>query len=141
MSSEVALGLAYLKSTLSGDSTLMNELAPGGIRRGMAQPQAAAPYITMKHVSGVDAPVFGGGRAYSDILYEVRVYGPASGTQALVSAASRIDTLISTAIPVSVTGGTIKACFRFQSLQDDEDPDGEQWSCFGGVYKLFITVP
>jgi hypothetical protein len=139
--SEVALGLAYLKSTLAGDSTLMNELAPGGIRRAMAQPQAAAPYITMKHLDGVDAPVFGGGRAYSDITYQIKVWGPASGTQALVNAASRIDTLISTATPVAVTGGTIKACFRSQTVQDDEDPDGEQWSCFGGIYRMFITVP
>lgn len=138
--SEVAMGLAYLKSALSGDSTL-NGYAPGGIRRGMAQPQAASPYITMKHQSGVDAPVFGGGRAYSDILYEIRVWGPASGTQALVNAASRVETLISTATPVAVTGGTIKACFRSQTIQDEEDPDGEQWSCFGGVYRMFITVP
>ncbi|HEX2615457.1 MAG TPA: hypothetical protein VHL10_08175 [Nitrososphaera sp.] len=138
--SEVALGLAYLKSALANDATLSG-YAPGGIRRAMAQPQAPAPYITIKHQdNGMDAPVFGGGRAYSDVYFEVKVWGPASGTAALINAADRIDTLISTAIPVAVSGGTIKACFRSQPLQSDEDPDGEQWSYFGGIYHMFITT-
>jgi len=137
--SEVALGLAYLKSTLSADATLSG-YAPGGVRRAMAQPQAPAPYITIKHQdNGADAPVFGGSRAYSDLYYEVKVWGSASGTETLINASDRIDTLISTATPVAVSGGTIKACFRSQPLQSDEEPDGEQWSFFGGVYRMFIT--
>lgn len=140
MSDEVDLGFTYLKSTLAGDSTLMG-YAPGGVRRSMAPPQAATPFIIIAYQDGTDAPVFGGGRAYSDVTYRVKVYGPASNTAALVNAASRISTLITTATPVSVTGGTIKACFRSQPLQEDEDPDGEQWSCFGGLYRMFITSP
>lgn len=140
MADEVALGFAYLTSTLAGDATLTG-LAPGGIRRSMAPPTATTPFVIMRYQSGTDAPVFGGGRSYSDLFYEIKVYGPASGTAALVDAAARISTLISTAVPVAVTGGTIKACFRSQALQSDEEPDGSQWSCFGGIYRMFVTVP
>jgi Protein of unknown function (DUF3168) len=140
MSDEVSLGLEYLKTTLAVDATLSG-YAPGGIRRGIAPPSAVAPYITIAYHDGTDAPVFGGGRAYSDVTYQVKVYGPASNTAALVDAASRISDLITTATPVSVTGGTIKSCFRSQPLQQDEEPDGEQWSCFGGLYRMFITSP
>jgi hypothetical protein len=138
--SEVALGLAYLTSTLSGDSTLTG-YAPGGVHRKVAPPSAVTPFMTIRYLpGGRDAPVFGGGRAYSDLLYEVKVCGPASNTATLVSAAKQIDEIITTANPVSVTGGTIKACFRDQPIQDDEEPDGAQWSCFGGVYRMFITA-
>jgi hypothetical protein len=136
---EIGLGFAYLYSTLAGDSTLSG-YAPGGVYRALAPPVTSAPYVMLIYMAGTTTTNFAAVRGYVSLLYQVKAVGPANGTQALVNAATRLDTLITTATQVSVTGGTIKSCVQTQPLEVDELVAGEQWSNLGGLYRLMITA-
>jgi hypothetical protein len=139
MAEEVDIAFAWLTSTLAGDVTLAG-YAPGGVSRTFAQPKTATPYIVMSYQSGTDYPVFGGVNAYSDLYFEVMAVGPANNTQALTNAAARIKELLTVAQPVSVTGGSIRSCYRSQPLESDPLVDGEQWTSIGGTYRLMVTA-
>lgn len=133
---EVYLSFQWLYATLSGDATLQG-YAPGGVWRAEAPPSTATPYVIIAHQpsSGGDKIVFGGARAYSDMLFQVFAAGPAKSTQAIANAAARIDSLITTT-QIAVTGGTIMASFRAQPVEEDPLIDGELWSNLGGVYQI-----
>ena len=139
-SHEVALGFAWMLSVLSADSAY-SAATPGGTWRALipaeaTPPLSAPPYGVLIHQSGMDTVVFGGARAYANMLFQAKVVGPASGSAALESAAARMDTLLTISGQVAVTGGTILACYRFQPLQLDELVDGEEWMNIGGLYRL-----
>ena len=141
---EIGMAFSWLIATLSGDTTLAgsNGYAPGGVWRAEAPPSTTTPFVIVAHQppSNGDAVVFGGGRAYSDLLFQVNVTGPAKVMQAVVNAASRIDTLITTAAPIVVAGnapGTVIASFRQQPIEEDVLIDGELWTNMGGVYRVF----
>lgn len=133
---EVALGFEWMASVLSTDSTLTS-LAPGGVWRSLAHPLSTFPYVVMVHQSGADTVTFGGRRAYSDLLFQAKVEGPSSSTAALLLAAARVDSLLTQISQTTVSGGTILACFRFQTLDIEELIAGEMWSAIGGIYRLF----
>ncbi len=133
---ETALALEYLVSTLSGDSTLMG-YCPGGVNRGYAPPSTATPYIIIAFQAGTDAPVFGTDtEGFANMVFQVKAVGPAKGTATLLNAAARIQDLLPTK-QISVTGGTIKGCYRWMPLLQDELEDGEQWLNAGGLYRIF----
>jgi hypothetical protein len=136
---EVMLGFAYLYGTLSIDATLLS-LAPGGVYRALAPPVTATPYVIISYQAGTDIVNFRGVRGLASMLYQAKVVGPSNNTANLATAAARIDTVITTADQVSVTGGIIKACFRAQPLQVDELVTGEQWSNIGGLYRIMVTA-
>lgn len=144
MSHEIALGLQFLYSTLSGDSTLM-ALVPGGVRRAFAPAGTASPWIIIAHQSGADVITANGVRLMDDLLYQAKVVGPASVMDTLVAAAARLDVLLggTPAGPVrnqpivsnAVTIGWLLACWRESPLLIDELVEGIQWSHIGGLYR------
>jgi hypothetical protein len=141
MASEVAVALAWLYSTLNGDSTLTG-YAPGGVWRAEAPPTTVTPFVTIIYEpsNSHDEPVFGGGRAYSDLYFDVVACGPAKMTATLASAASQIDTLLKVSAQTAITGGTISACFRSVPLEADPLINGETWTNMGGTYRIMIKA-
>lgn len=139
MSSEVMLGFLYLESTLAGDGTLAG-YAPGGVHRALAPIATAPPFTIMGYMAGTTTTNFGAIRGYVSALYQVKAVGPATAMAALVAAAGRIDTLITTSVPVNVTGGIIKSCVQTQPIEMDETVNGEQWTNVGGLYRIMITA-
>jgi hypothetical protein len=135
---ETVLAWEFLYSTLSGDSTLMNEITSGEVYRALAPVGAVPPYIVFIFQSGADDVLFQGVRGFTDMLFQVKAVGPAKNTQPLADASARLDTLLTKVTDVAVTGGTIKACFRSQPFQLDELVNGEMWTNLGGLYRLIV---
>lgn len=138
MTSEAMLAYGWIYSTLNADPTIQS-LATGGIWRGEAPDNTAMPYIIVLHNTGQsrDGTVFGGGRAFTDMTFQVFGVGPAKLTNTVSSIASRIDTLITTAQPVNVANGTIIASFRAMPLEADPLINGEVQTNIGGEYRIF----
>lgn len=141
MASEVAVALQWLYSTLNGDTTLAG-YAPGGVWRGEAPPATVTPFVTMIYQpsSSHDEVVFGGGRAFSDLHFDVLAVGPAKVTAALANAASRIDTLLTVGAQTNITGGVLLACFRSSPMEGDPLIDGEVQTNMGGTYRLMLKA-
>lgn len=133
MSTEVALSLQWLESTLSGDATLQG-YAPGGVFQTFALPGTATPHVVVTYQDGNDYPVFGGSIAYSDMRFRVTARGPLSAKTAIQNAAARIKTILTVTSPTSVTGGTITASFPAQPVSEDEWVDSEKWNQTGNVF-------
>lgn len=141
MGSEVAVALSWLYSTLAQDTTLSG-YAPGGVWRAEAPDGTTPPYtiITYQPQQSRDEVVFGGGRAYSDLFFEVCTAGPANVTQTIANAATRIDTLLTVAQQTAITGGTLLASFRSAPVEGDPLINGEVWTNMGGVYRIMIKA-
>jgi hypothetical protein len=144
MGSEVGVALAWLYSTLKGDSTLTG-YAPGGVWRGEAQPSTTPPFVVLIYLpsNSHDEVVFGGARAYSDLFFDVLACGPADAQRVapvIVNAAARIDTLLTVSTQTAITGGTILACFRSVPLEADPLINGETWTNMGGTYRIMIKA-
>jgi len=135
-SEEMATALAWLKSTLAGDAKLMS-YAPGGMSRTFAQPGVIPPYVVVQHQpGGSDYVVFGGSRAYSDIIFRVVAVGPTKNMQDIVNASARIDVLLTKSEPTTVTDGTIISSYRQEPVSEDVLVDGEVWNSMGGMYLV-----
>jgi hypothetical protein len=142
---EIMLGYAYLESTLGGDGTLAT-LAPGGINRAMAQPNTVAPYIIIAFHSGTDSVTMNAYRVLTNLVFQVKVVGPANNTAQLTAASARIDVLLGSppgippgALPIiigGVTEGYLYSCFRESPLEVDELVVGELWTNIGGLYRM-----
>jgi hypothetical protein len=138
-STETAITLAWIESTLTNDQTLQG-YAPGGILQTFPLPGTTTPYMIVRFLSGKDYPVFGGGRAYSDMRFRVIVVGPIANQQTLASAAARVETLLTVTSATSVTGGTIIGSFRDQPASNDEWVDSGKWSVVGGEYCIMAKA-
>lgn len=134
---EVALALSWLVSTLSADSTLQG-YAPGGVWRAEAPPGTAVPYVIVQYQpqQSKDEPVFGGGRAFSDLYFQVIATGPAANGVTIANAAARIDALLPVSQPTAVTGGTVIASYRTQPIEADTIIDGETWTDMGNIQRI-----
>lgn len=133
---ETAIALEWLMSTLTGDNAL-TPLATGGVHRAMASPGTVPPYVIVAFQAGVDVLSANAFRLMDNLLYQVKVVGPASMTATLLSAAAEIDALLKLASGTA-TGGLILSCYRESPLQLDELVNGELWSNVGGLYRLLI---
>lgn len=138
MTSEAMLAYGWIYSTLAADATIKS-LATGGIWRGEAPDNTAMPYIIILHNTGQsrDGAVFGGGRAFTDMRFQVFGVGPAKLTDSVSSIASRIDDLLKVDDPVNVSNGTIIASFRTMPLEADPNINGEVQTNIGGEYRIF----
>lgn len=136
-SSEVALALGWIVSTLSADTPLQG-YAPGGTWRAEAPPGTAVPYtvVMFQTQQSKDALVFGGARAYSDLCFHVFAVGPASNGQTIANAATRIDQLLTVSQPTAITGGTIIASYRTTPIESDVILDGAVFTNIGGEYRV-----
>ena len=131
------MGFQWLMSTLKGDTTLMS-LAPGGVYRAMAPQTATPPFMVLSYQGGSDVTTFNGYRIMDDLVFQVKVVGPASLTPTLVQAASRIDTLIGGPTRGTLSTGYILTCYRQSPFELDELVNAVLWSSFGGLYRLEI---
>ncbi len=87
MANEAVLGLMWLNTILSNDSTLTTG-APGGIRRAMAPPDTATPFVIISVQSPIDITSMNKFRLMTEILYQVKAVGPASATIAIAAASA-----------------------------------------------------
>ena len=142
---EIMLGYAYLETTLGGDSTL-ESMAPGGVNRAFAQPGTAVPYIITAFHTGIDTVTMNAFRVLSNLVFQIKVVGPANNTSQLAAAAARIDALLGSppGIPPGaigivvggVTAGYLYSCYRDSPLVTDELVTGQLWSNIGGLYRM-----
>lgn len=138
---ELDIAYQWMQSTLAGDTTLQG-YAPGGVWRAEAPDGSAPPYVTITYQpqQSKDEVVFGGGRAYSELYFEVYAAGPAANLPGIANAASRIDTLLTIAQQTSITGGTLMKSIRTQPLGTDPLIDGERWNATGGLYCVMLKA-
>ena len=140
---EIALGFAWLTSTLTANATLMSQ-AVGGVWRAYAPPGTVPPWIILAHQSGTDVIQMNAFRLMSRQLFQVKVVGPASGMATLAQAAEQFDTLIGSppAFGSVVIGGNmvgyVLSSYRQSPLEVDELVNGELWTNLGGLYELQI---
>ena len=137
---EVSMGLQFLSSRLSADSTLAG-LAPGGVKRFAAPAGTATPFIIIGYQTGKDVTTLNGVRVMDDILYLAKVVGEASKTQAVVDASSQLDVVLGGTQGlrnIAVTGGWLLACYRQVPVQFDEPVAQSSiiWSHSGGLYRI-----
>lgn len=135
---EVDLGFVYLLDRMQADSTLMGYVT--GIYRQFAPTTAVAPYLLLIFQAGTTVTTFGGVRSHASLLYQVKAVGPARLLSTLVSAAARLDSVVSTAQSVNVTGGSILKCMQEQPFHLDELVAKEQWTNKGGLYRLYVKA-
>ncbi len=142
MSSEVAMGLQFLYSTLSADGILAT-LAPGGVHRFVAPQGTVTPFVIISYQSGKDSTTLNGVRLMDDFSYLAKAVGPTSSTQAIVDASSQLDVALGGREGlrnIMVTGGAILACYRTTPVMYDQPVKGTSdiWSHLGGLYRLEI---
>ena len=140
---EVALGYQFLYGVLSADTTLSG-YAPGGVFRALAPPDTATPFVVMTYQAGSDSVTMNGFRMLDDLVFQVKVVGPATSMANIASAAERLDQLLggTSAGPTSgVIGsnlGQCLACYRQSPFSMDELQNAELWTNLGGLYRLII---
>jgi hypothetical protein len=140
---EVALGFQFLYGVLANDTTLTS-YAPGGVYRAMAPPTTATPFVVMAYQAGSDSTTMNGFRMLDDLLFQVKVVGPATSMTTIANAAKRLDQLLggtNTGPASGVIGanlGQCLACYRQSPLAYDELQNAELWTNFGGLYRLII---
>jgi hypothetical protein len=139
---EVVLGYQFLYATLAGDAQLQL-VAPGGVHRAMAPPEALTPFVILSYQAGSDTDTMNGVRLLVEVAYQVKAVGPVDLTDALAAAAAEIDTALGGVEGlrnIAATGGYIHSCMRDSPLAVDELVNGEQWTNFGGLYRLQIQT-
>lgn len=144
---EVLLGMAWLETTLGGDSQLAG-YAPGGVYRALAEPTTLTPYVVFNFQSGTDSVTMNGFRVLTRALFQVKAVGPANNTAGLASAAARIDALLGSppsfppgGVPIvinAVNQGWLYSIYRESPLMQDELVTGELFSNVGGMYRMEV---
>ncbi len=143
MAHEIAAGYEFLTATLSGDSTLMSLVT--GIYRGAAPIDAMPPFVVMNFQAGQDVRSGNEVRLLSKPLFLVKVVGPSTMMDTIVSAAARADALLQPQqgghSSGTATGAFIDACYRENPFAQEDPPvNGVQWSNLGGLYRLEVQL-
>jgi hypothetical protein len=141
---EAFIGLGFLVSRLSGDSTLTG-LAPGGVWDTMAPIGTQPIYILVAYQAGSDTTTMNGVRLISLPLYQVKAVGPASTAVSVAAAAAQMDVVLGGKDGlknITATGGFIAACYREQPLiyNDPKLVNGQMWTMIGGLHRLEIEA-
>jgi hypothetical protein len=134
--SAIAAGFQWLKSVLTGDSTLTG-LLTGGIYQTAAPIGTTQPFGLFAAQSLQDMNSATALRIYSPNLYLVKAVGPATGNANLIAAEDRIYTLLNRTNAV-VSQGTILASYREQPFYYTELINGFLWEHIGGLYRIQI---
>jgi hypothetical protein len=135
---EIMLGFQWLQYVLTADATLMGYVS-GNVFRALAPATTPPPYIIYGYQSGSDALTLSAVRIYSNLLYQVKVCGPASMDVTLAAAATEIDNLLKRPVGIPITSdglGAILAAYREAPIIVDSEVNGEVWSNVGGLYRL-----
>jgi hypothetical protein len=122
MADELSLYEAWVYTTLSSDTTLVAMLGTQpatiggeGIFSGYAPKAAVFPAILIRYISQIgsgDLYVNGARRVWTRARYQIVAVDERTDYEGLVSAADRIDTLLSIQQAVPVTGGNIMQSIR-----------------------------
>ena len=141
---EAFIGLRFLVSRLSADSTLA-ALAPGGVWDTIAPMGTTPVYILVAYQAGSDTTTMNGVRLISLPLYQVKAVGPANMATAVGAAAAQIDVVLGGKDGlknITVSDGLIAACYREQPLiyNDPKLVNGQMWTMIGGLQRLEIEA-
>jgi hypothetical protein len=124
----------FLYGTLHGDSQFMSYVT--GVYADIA-PQGTLPdYCIISQQSGMDVLSATAKRIYSNLLFAVKLVGPASDYSNLSAAYQRADALLAL---VRNTSG-ILACYREQmyALPEPELVNGVPWTNLIGIYRIEV---
>jgi hypothetical protein len=137
---EAYIGFEFIYATLSNDPTL-TALLPGGVNRGVAPPGTPTPFISMNLQAGTDALTMNAVRLMSNLMYQIKVYGPAANTADVAAADQAMDALLKRTSGSTVDGYTL-VIYRDSILFTDEliAGRGEQWTGIGGMYRAEIQA-
>lgn len=135
---EIFLAYTWIFSVLAADANIAT-LAPGGCWRALAPPEITGiPWIIVAFQAGTDTLTMNAFRPLSRLLFQIKAVGPASSTQAIVSAAQEIEVLFGGPTSGSIPGGFIDACYRDGPLTLDEIVAGELHTSIGGMYRVEV---
>jgi len=138
MGLESSAAAQFIYTKLAADSAL-TAIVGSRIYDQEAPQNATYPYVVFSFLSGVDLPVAGGGRLWSNMLFLVEAVGHVSSFGGnLGTAAARIDAVLQ-ASNGSVTDGTISACVREENFRMVEELAGEQYRRIGGRYRIYAS--
>lgn len=136
MSTEVSMGLAWLRAQIEGVPSL-STLAPGGIVRDVGPIRTAQPFVVLQHLSGADTTTHSGLRVLTRCLYLVKVVALDADTADSVY--GTIDEALFLDVVTPVTGGAIHASSRESPIAyADSSVAGQTWTHSGGQYRLTI---
>lgn len=136
-------GLAWLMSQLEGNSSIMAALT-GGVWPIQAPEGATLPYCIITPMGGQDKSGVAGYRLMWEGTYQVRLWGYATGSDALRTTGNSIDALLQPNGEGSrgaTATASIMSCFRDNPLPVLPEWDGQQLRIgIGGLYRLQVRA-
>lgn len=134
---ESTRALAFIYNRLATDATLL-AVPIGGVFRGIAPDNTAAPYIIMALQGGHDVLGSGGARIMADLPIQVSAFAPAGLMNTLQAVADRLDALLDQASGTT-SDGRVLAIRRQQIINLDEPVNGVTWTRLGGIYRTWAS--
>jgi hypothetical protein len=133
MSNAVTVGLTFLNSVLTGDTTFMGHVS--GVYTGIAPEDSTPDYCIIIPQALPKVLAATGQVIMTRALFQVKVVGPEADYDGnLSSAYDRMLTLIGL---VRSTSG-ILACYQEQDMYINEVVDGVPWCNLGGLFRVEI---
>lgn len=134
---EPSAAAQFIYGKLSAD-TALTAVVSTRIYNQEAPQNATYPFVVFSFLSGIDYPIAGGGRLWTNMLWLIEVVAKTSSFGGdLKTAAGRLDAALQ-ATSGSVTDGAVSACVREEAFQLAEvGPGGEQYRRLGGRYRIF----
>lgn len=133
---ETPRAFEWLYQTLSADP-ILSGYVDSRIYRNLAPQKAEMPYVILQYQGGHDVRGVGPGRVMAQIIYVVKVVGPAAQYTALKAIADRVDGILHGASG-QVADGEILGCVRETSLDYEEMQAGVRYQHLGGQYRLYV---
>lgn len=134
---EVLAAAQHIYGKLAADSAL-TAVVSTRIYHQEAPQGVSYPFVVFSFLSGIDYPVAGGGRLWTNQLWLIEAVDKASSFGGnLRTAATRLDAALQ-ATDSTVTDGVISACVREEAFSLAEvGPGGEQYRRMGGRYRIY----
>ncbi len=150
--SEEATALAWIISTLNGDSVIQAlpsyDATAGIVSDTVAASQTTRPVFLVASQAGNDlTTAMGGKRIKSLLLFLVKASGLASDYDTLDIMNDRADYLLSpkpdgaNSFPIQVASGAwILSCVRVNPHQLTYPQDSQLWTDLGGLYAIEVKI-
>jgi hypothetical protein len=134
---ESAVVRRWLRSTLLGDATLVNLIGQRAYN-GVAQAGATFPYVVYNYQAGAgDVMVVGGGRVWTDQLWQIRAVAEGTSTTTIEPVVDRIDTLLHDTSGTA-QGGVVCDCIRENQTERVEVTDGKTYVNLSALYRVKV---
>lgn len=143
MSNEPYRALQWAEATLTGDATFMAFLN-GGIWRGLAPQGTLTPYAVLWIQSAPVLLTWNRRRAWTDVLFGLKVVAEASKAVATDGAMARADVLLNLGKGSggAASGGTTQnviGCAEESALDLEEIVNNVLWSSPGALYRAHVA--